>query len=73
MLERSGSLMLFLGALAEFITLNRMNRKHLLNACRVKANENPWDFSPAAEIVGGVSLVAALMGTVLWGFGSLIF
>jgi uncharacterized membrane protein len=72
-LERSGSLMLFLGALAEFVTLNRMNKKHLLNACRAKAHETPWDFSPAAKIVGVVSLVAALLGTVLWGFGTLIF
>ena len=72
-LERSASVMLFFAALAEFVTLNRLNKKHLLNACRVKANETPWDFSPAAKLVGVVSLVAALLGTVLWGFGSLIF
>jgi len=65
MLARSGSIMVFFAAVAEFITLNRMNKKHILNACRVKANETPWDFSLVATVVGVVSLVAALLGTIL--------
>ena len=71
-LARSGSLMVFFAAVAEFFTLNRMNKKHLLNACRVRANETPWDFSNAAMTVGVVALVAALGGTVLWGYGALL-
>ena len=72
MLSRSGSIMLFFAAVAEFFTINRMNKKHLLNACRVKANEAPWDFSLAAKIVGFVSLFAALLGTIIWGYGDLL-
>jgi len=71
-LARSGSLTVFFAAVAEFKTLNRMSRKHLLNACRVRANETPWDFSNVANIVGIVSLLAALTGTILWGYGDLI-
>jgi hypothetical protein len=72
MVSRSGSIMVFLAAVAEFIMLNRMNKKHLLNACRVKTNETPWDFSLAATIVGFVSLFAALLGTIIWGYGDLL-
>jgi hypothetical protein len=72
MLARSGSVMVFFAAVAEFIMLNRMNKKHLLNACRVKANEAPWDFSLAARVVGIISLIAALLGTILWGYGELL-
>lgn len=73
MLERSASVMLFFAALAEFLTLNRMNRKHLLNACRAKDHQRPWDFSGAARCVGALALLAGLIGTVLWGYGSLLF
>jgi hypothetical protein len=64
--------MVLFAAVAEFITINRMNKKHILNACRVKANEPPWDFSFAARVVGIISLVAALLGTILWGYGDLL-
>jgi hypothetical protein len=72
MLACSGSIMVFFAAIAEFVTINRMNTKHLLNACRVRAQEKPWDFSCAAIGVGVVSLVAALLGTFLWGYGDLL-
>ena len=72
MVSRSGSIMVFLAAVAEFIMLNRMNKKHILNACRVKANEAPWDFSLAAKVVGFLSLFAALLGTIIWGYGDLL-
>jgi hypothetical protein len=72
MLARSGSIMVFFAAVAEFFTINRMNKKHLLNACRVKENEIPWDFSSAARVVGAFSLLAALLGTILWGYGDLL-
>src|SRR5688572_12119935 len=70
-LARSGSLMVFFAVLAEFITLGRMNKKHILNACRAAAHERPWDFSGAARVVGIAALVSALAGTVLWGYGDL--
>ena len=72
MLGRSGSVMVLFAAVAEFITLNRMNDKHLLNACRVKAQEKPWDFSRAARAVGVIALFAALLGTLIWGYGDLL-
>lgn len=72
-LARSGSIMVFFAAVAEFFTINRMNKKHLLNACRVKSNEPPWDFSCASTVVGIISLISALLGTVLWGYGDLLF
>jgi hypothetical protein len=71
-LARSGSVMVFFAAVAEFFTLNKANRKHLLNAARVKAGEMPWDFSRAATLVGLASLVCAAVGTLLWGFGDVI-
>lgn len=71
MFGRSGSVMTFLALLAEFVSLNRMNKKHILNACRVRANEMPWGFSRAAKLVGIVSLIFALVGTLIWGYGDL--
>jgi uncharacterized membrane protein YqjE len=52
MIARSSSVMVFLAAVAEFFTLNRLHQKHLLNACRAKACEDPWDFSQPAKVVG---------------------
>ena len=72
MLGRSGSIMVLFAAVAEFITIHRMNKKHIPNACRVKAGEKPWQFSCPATVVGILSLVAALVGTVFWGYGDLI-
>jgi hypothetical protein len=69
-LQRSGIMMVFLSAVAEFISIHRMNKKHILNACRVKANELPWDFSRAAKIVGIVAFFCALVGIFLSGFGN---
>jgi hypothetical protein len=71
-ISRSGSITVFFAAVAEFVTLHRANRKHILNACRVKKGETPWDFSCPATVVGILSLFAALFGTILWGFGDLI-
>ncbi len=71
-LARSGSIMVFFAAVAEFYTLNKANRKHLLNAARVKAGETPWDFSRAASLVGLASLVCAAVGTLLWGYADAI-
>jgi len=72
MVARAGSAMVLFAAVAEFVMLNRMNKKHLLNACRVKENERPWDFSLAAKVVGFISLFAALLGTFIWGYGDLV-
>jgi hypothetical protein len=71
MFGRSGSVMTFLALLAEFVSLNRMNKKHILNACRVNANEIPWGFSHASKVVGYLSLLCALVGTLIWGYGDL--
>jgi hypothetical protein len=48
-LQGSGNVMVFLAAVAEFISLHRLNKKHILNACRVLDNETPWDFSSARQ------------------------
>jgi hypothetical protein len=66
---RSGSLTVLFSAIAEFVFLHSVNRKHLLNACRVLDKEEPWDFSRASHWVGGLALATALIGTVLWGYG----
>jgi hypothetical protein len=73
LLARSGSLTVLCAAIAEFTTLNRINRKHLLNACRARKGEKPWDFSHAARAVGIASLVAALAGTALWAYGDFLW
>jgi hypothetical protein len=65
--------MVFFAVVAEFFTLNKANRKHLLNAARVQAGETPWDFSTPANIVGIASLVCAAIGTLIWGFGDVLF
>ena len=72
MLSRSGSLMVFFAAIAEFVMLHRANKKHLLNAQRVRAGQAPLGFSNAATIVGWLALISALVGTVLWGYGDLL-
>ena len=72
MLSRSGSLMVFFAAIAEFVMLHRANKKHLLNAQRVRVGQAPLGFSNAATIVGWLALISALVGTVLWGYGDLL-
>jgi|SRR5438093_4838811 uncharacterized membrane protein len=71
-LARSGSLTVFFSAVAEFLILNKANNKHLLNAARLQAGEAPWGFSKPAKVVGRVALVAASIGTVLWGFADIL-
>jgi hypothetical protein len=66
---RSGALMVFFAAAAEFVTLNRSNRKHLLNACRAKDGETPRDFSAASKLTGWLSFLFALAGTIIWAYG----
>lgn len=73
MFARSGSLTVFFAAVAEFVSIGRMNKKHLLNAARVKAGEAPWDFSRPARIVGVAALLIAAAGTLVWGYGDLLF
>ena len=68
--ERSGALMVFFAAVAEFVTLNRSNKKHLLNACRAKAGEMPYDFSIASKVTGWLSFLFALAGTLIWAYGT---
>jgi hypothetical protein len=72
LLARSGSLMVLFSAAAEFFFLHSVNRKHLLNACRVRDGDELRGFSKLARLVGSVALVTALAGTVLWGFGDCI-
>ncbi len=73
LLSRSGSLVVFCSALSEFTLLNKANVKHLRNAMRVHSNEKPLNFSRAATVIGYVSLVVAIFGTLLWGYGDLLF
>jgi hypothetical protein len=72
MLGRSGSVMVFFAAVAEFVSIHRMNKKHILNACRVRANEIPWEFSSLSTVVGVISLIFGLVGTLLWGYGDML-
>lgn len=68
--ERSGSIAVFCAAVAEFIALNRLTKKHFLNACRAKDGETPWGISSAFALVGKAAFAVGLYGTVIWGFGS---
>jgi len=65
---RSGALTVFFAAAAEFVTLNRSNRKHLLNACRAKDHETPRDFSLATKVIGWLSFLFGLTGTIVWAY-----
>jgi hypothetical protein len=58
LLARSGSVMVLCSVLAEFIFLNRVNRKLLKNAKRVAQGQVPWNFSTAETSIG-------IAGTVL--------
>ena len=69
LLARSGSLTVFFAAVAQFTTLNRTNKKHILNACRARAGETPKALSLVVKIVGAISLILGLLGTLLWGYG----
>ena len=66
---RSGALMVFFAAVAEFVTLNRSNRKHLLNACRAMNGETPRDYSGVTKLIGWLSFFFALGGTIIWAYG----
>jgi len=72
MMGRSGRVMVFFVAVAEFVLLNRANKKHIVNGCRVKAKETPWDSSHPATALGITSLIAGLLGTLIWGYGDLV-
>jgi hypothetical protein len=69
LLARSGALMVFFAACAEFVALNRANRKHLLNACRAKNGETPRNFSAASKLTGCLSFLFGLSGTIIWAYG----
>ena len=71
--ERSGSLMVFFAAVAEFVTINRLTKKHILNACRAKEGDTPQDVSAVAKIIGFASFILALIGTFIWGYGSMLY
>jgi len=70
---RSGSLMVFFAAVSEFVSVNRLHKKHVLNACRAKNNETPWDISPMGTITGWLAFLFGLLGTVIWGYGDKLF
>ena len=71
-LQRAGGVMVFFAVAAEFITLNKANRKHLINASRAYRREEPWAFSDSDRYVGWVALAMALIGTFLWVLGDLM-
>jgi len=71
-LQRAGGVMVFFAVAAEFITLNKANTKHLINASRAYRDEEPWTFSNSDKYVGWVALRIALVGTFLWVFGDLL-
>lgn len=71
--ERSGSLTVFCAAVAEFVTVNRLTKKHILNASRALKGEKPWNVSTAAKCVGIAAFIVGLVGTVIWGFGSKVW
>ena len=71
--ERSGSLTVFFSVVAEFITVNRLTKKHVLNACRARNDETPWNVSAAAQRVGIAAFTVGLVGTLIWGFGSKVW
>jgi len=71
MLARFGGLSIIFAGVAEFIFLNRVNAKHLQNALRVRNGRDPADFSAQARLVGIISLVAAIVGTLVWAFGDI--
>lgn len=71
MFARSGSLMVFFAVLAEFMLLNKANIKHIRNAQRAIEGVQPNNFSKAATLIGFASLILALFGTVIWGYGDL--
>jgi len=71
-LERSGSVSVFCAAVAEFISLNRLTKKHFLNACRAQRGELPWGISSAFSNIGKVAFLLGVAGTIIWGFGSKI-
>ena len=64
--------MVFFAAMAEFLLIGRANRKHILNACRAKNGETPWDFSRTDKGISIIAFLLALVGTVIWGFGDLM-
>ncbi len=72
MVARSGSLVVFFSVLTEFFLLNKANVKHIRNAQRVEAGNEPLNFSTPATYITYVSLLIALFGTVLWGYGDLL-
>jgi hypothetical protein len=71
MFQRSGSVAVFSAAVAEFVSLQRANRKHVLNAIRVQEGKQPLAFSDVASSVGLASFIAGLAGTIVWGYGDL--
>jgi len=70
---RSGALTVFFAAVAEFVTLNRANTKHLRNALRAKNGKQPRAFSAAARVTGYLSFLFGVCGTIVWAYGDLLY
>ena len=70
---RSGSLTVFCAAVAEFMAVNRLTKKHILNAIRARDGEEVLGVSTAATRVGLTALVVGLIGTFIWGFGDAVW
>jgi len=60
--------MVFFAAVAQFVNLKKANKKHILNACRVRWGDLPWDFANQDRIIGVTALILGLAGTAIWGF-----
>ena len=71
-MQRAGGVMVFFAVVAEFVSLDKASKKHLLNASRAYRSEMPWDFSTADRVIGWCAFFAAAIGTLLWVFGDLL-
>lgn len=65
----SGAVVLFIVACVQFKQLSLLHNKHLYNAVRAATGQPIQALSPQYRRLEWESLVAALLGTVVWAYG----
>jgi hypothetical protein len=68
--QASGSIVVFLSVLSEFLLLNKQNAKHISNSARAARGDTPILFSKTLTNISYISLIVAAAGTIIWGYGN---
>jgi hypothetical protein len=70
--QRAGVVVIIAAAIVEFRYLEKILNKHLVNAERALQGEQPLGVSSTRQIIGKLSFVFLLIGTLITGYGDFV-